>query len=301
MPDKVAPALPPAIDELQKEAKRVGEKRNAATENGASPESMQALDEQLEGLKVAIASAIVAEAEREITDAKIDAAAVKDGGGAKVAMGPDQQRIAAVKDEMQRIADKLKEAEKNGAKPADTKPIKDQLAGLKKDLAAAAIAAAKRELKAAKQEAKDIKDGKSPKPKPPEKGPGPEPQGGNGGSGSGGGSGGAGSGGGGGSSGSGSDSGGDGSGTTLGKGGTHTEKDALVIFVKSERTVWAWSRRDQAWVPYHFNSKILEVKRIANGIFVYAEHGAALFDVVFGQWLKALDTGQETVLGGEAS
>lgn len=299
MPDQTTPALPPVIDELQKEAQRIEAKCGAAKENGAPVAAINALNEQLKGLKAAIAAAMVAEAQREITDAGIDARAVKEGGGMPVAPGDDQKRIAAVKDEMQRILDKLKEAEKNGAKPAETKPIKDQLAQMKKSLALAALAAAKRELAAAKQEARDIKDDKAPLPPKVGNSPGqtPPPAG----SGGSGGSGGAGAGGdaGAGGTAAGGDTGGGGG--DAGKGGSAKEPEPLRLYVKSEQTVWAWSRRDQDWIPQHFGSKLVEVKIISGGILAVAEHRAAIFDALFGRWLRVLDTGAEVLSGGDTS
>jgi hypothetical protein len=87
----------------------------------------------------------------------------------------------------------------------------------------------------------------------------------------------------------------------IGAGGTRTEPEPLRLYVQSENTVWAWSRRNQAWIPMSFGSKLVEVKIIQKGIFAIAERGAAIYDVIFDRWLAPLDSGGETLTRGDAA
>jgi hypothetical protein len=72
------------------------------------------------------------------------------------------------------------------------------------------------------------------------------------------------------------------------------------VYVKSDRTVWAWSRRDQQWIEEQFGSPLLDVKLISGGILAVAQHRAAIFDSLLGRWLVAIDTATEALVGGES-
>jgi hypothetical protein len=302
MSDAQSPSLPPSLVSLVEEAQRIEAKLKEAAQQ-APAVAIAPAQEGLKALKEGIARALAADAAREIAKAGGAAKAIADGKAPvdPPAPGADQKRIAAVEDEAKRIQQKAAKAAENGAKPGDLEPIDKGLQELKKAIAEAAVAAAKRELKAAKDEADAIKHGKPPRPNGSNNGPGPQPQpqpdppGGGGSSG-----GGAGAGAGGGTSGDAIDAGIPSTGQSVGKTQKGEPPKPSRIFVKSERTVWAWSRHEQAWVAQHFKSKLVDVRLIDGGILAIAEHGAALFDGAFGEWLPALDSGQETLTGGDA-
>lgn len=290
-------SLPPRLAALETESKVIEEKRKKASENGGDPAAIAALDELIKGLKAAIGAALIAEAKKEIQAAAAEAKAIAQGKPAKaaVAPGPEQKAIGEIEEELERVKAKLAKAAEYGATPGQLHALDGQIAAMKKAIRDAALAAAKRELKEARQKADDLKNGRGSPPPPNGIGPGqqPNPPGGGGG---GGGSGGAGGGGGGGSASP--DAGGD---AGVGKVVSAKEPDPLRIYVKSERTVWAWSRRDQEWIAHRFNSKLVDVKIISGGILAVAEHEAMIFDTLFGRWLTDLATGSETLTGGEAS
>lgn len=285
-------SLPKRLDDLDKEAQVIEEKSKKAKENKGDQAAIAALDEQIKALRASIAKALIEDAKREIKDAADEAKAIAQGKPPKVAVppGPDQKAIAESEEELERVKAKLAKAAEYGATPAQQHALDGQIAAMKKAIRDAALAAAKRELKEAKQKADDIKNGKGPPPPPNGNGPGqqPDPPQGGGGGGGGSGSGGA-------------NGGSDGSGTAAGKTASSKEPDPLRVFVKSERTVWAWSRRDQAWISHRFNSKLIDVKMISGGILAIAEHEAMIFDTLFGRWLTDLTTGNDTLVGGDAS
>ena len=290
MPDGQTPQLPPDLGKLLDEV-AVIEAKLSRVGDGVPTDDVDAAKEAFEGLKGDVGLAMLEEARREIADAKAKANAIA-AGEARPAVdpGPDQKAIAEVEQELQRIRDKLAKARENDASDAQVKGIEAGLEQMKKALREAALAAARRELAEARKRAQDIKKGNIPPPPPPPNGGGPgpippmpNPAGGGGGNG-------------------GSDDDSDGSsGAGLG-GATTTEeaRDPLRIFVRSNDTVWAWSRRDQAWIRQDFDSELIEVKLIEGGIFAIAKMGAALFDVLFGRWLTLLDTGGETLIEGDA-
>lgn len=87
-----------------------------------------------------------------------------------------------------------------------------------------------------------------------------------------------------------------------GKGGDSSKSkklpDAVIIYVRSENTVWAWNRYLQEWVPRHFkHGPILEIKKLKGGLLVVAKFETAIWDANFGQWLKPLYTEQELIGG----
>lgn len=306
------PGLPATIEALEKEKKKIEDKLKNAKERGVPAEKLAPIERQLERLKEQIANALVADAKQEV-EAALDAARrVQEGRPARgaVAAGPDQQQLKKFDEEIERIRDKMQRAKELGAGAGQVAAIQQALGGMRQRLREAAIAAARRELEALKKQVEDFKKGKlappaegeSPKQKD-SPAPEPEKKGGSGGGTGGGGGGGAGA--------SGGASAGD---KKEGKadaeeaegakgiGSKITDKapEPSRIYVQSETTVWAWSRRDQAWVPHRFSSKIVEVKLITKGILAVAERGAAIFDTVFGEWLPELKSGSEKLTKGDA-
>lgn len=300
-------ALPSSIEELEKEKKRIEDKLKGARERGVPQEQLDPIEAQLTRLKQQIAQALVADAKREVRAAQDEAARLREGRPARgvVAPGPDQQQLKKFDEEMERIRDKLGRARELGAGAGQVAPVLNGLEGLKQKLREAAVAAARRELEALKKQIEDFKKGRL---SPPEQGPSPkqkdpppdDPNKKNGGGGTSGGGGGGGSGSGG-SAGGGS-GGDDSSGEGKGLGSKITDKapEPARIYVQSEKTVWAWSRRDQTWVAQRFTAKIIEVKLITKGILVIAENGAAIFDTIFGEWLPELKSGGEKLTKGDA-
>jgi hypothetical protein len=306
--DQPKVALPSSIEELEKEKKRIEDKLKGAKERGVPQAQLDPIEAQLTRLKQQIANALVADAKREVQAAQDAAARVREGRPARgaVAPGPDQQQLKKFDDEMERIRDKLGRARELGAGAGQVAPVLNALEGLKQKLREAAVAAARRELEALKKQIEDFKKGRPPAPEqgpsPKQKDPPPDDPNkkGGGGGGSGGGPGGGGSSG---NGGSGDGSGGDdsaGDGKVLGAKITDKAPEPARIYVQSEKTVWAWSRRDQTWVAQRFTAKIIEVKLITKGILAIAENGAAIFDTIFGEWLPELKSGSEKLTNGDA-
>lgn len=286
------PSLPKPLKDLVDEAERLDGKREAAKKLGMGDAALAQLDNAIKTLKEAVALAVVEDAKREIEKAQGQAGDVAAGvqKPAVVKPGPDQQRLAALDDEIKRINDKLKKAREHGARDSHTDPITDELEELDDAIRDAALGAAKRELEALKQEIEDIEKGKGPQPTPNGQGPGPhqpdkkdkddkDKDVGKGGSGGGGGSG--------------------GSGRVIGEVKANDELPAPNrTYVRSQRSVWAWSRRDQEWIRIDFDTDIIQAELISGGIMVVAESGAALFDATFGRWLARLNAQPDTLIEG---
>lgn len=287
--------LPKPVADLIAEVKRVQQKIATLKELNAPAGVIDQLSELLARAEREIAEAISEDAKRELAALGQAAAGVAAGNAplappGEVKPNAEQNAIRELLDEAERIRQKLKVAQENGAKPNDLKPIENELAKLKDAIRDAALAAAKREVDQAKKEAKNLEQGKPafPPPKPkPKKDDGDDDDSGGGG-------------GGGGTGGNGGDD--DDGGNVIGEIKEGNEiPDALRMYVRSENIVWAWSRFTQSWVEQKFNSKIIDVQLIDNAILVIAEHQAAIFDAGFGVWIALLDTGPATLLEGEAS
>ena len=63
-----------------------------------------------------------------------------------------------------------------------------------------------------------------------------------------------------------------------------------VLYVKGEKSVWAWNRSTQTWDGRDFGSAILSVQKLDGGILVIAEHQACIYDFIWGKWLSPLET-----------
>jgi hypothetical protein len=143
-------------------------------------------------------------------------------------------------------------------------------------------AEAHNEIKKAEEEAARIRDGKGPKkPAGPGDPDGDEENNNGDGNGNGGGNGGNGNGGGGGCCCSSSES-----------------PEAVCVFVRSDKSVWAWDRREQAWKQFSNSSEIVEVEFVKGGILAVAKAGAALFDCGLGIWLSELSSSPEELVDG---
>ncbi len=294
MPDEIR--LPNGLRELLDELKRLEKKKQAAAELGGAGVA-KAINGLIAELNEAVAAALGAEAKQEAADAGARAAKLADGRPI-VAAGEDQERVADAENEMQRIRDKLDKAKDllGGNFPPDVRDnvrrIERALPELVEDLGRAAVAAAERELKELKEDIDDLQAGR------PRDGNGPGDRGKQGDkdkdddSNSGGGTP---------SAGAPSGSGGGANVDSIGDGGTRTEPKPLTIYVRSDRSVWAWARRSQVWVEQPFQSDIQEVKIIAGGLLVTATNEAALFDTAFGAWLGVLNVSPSQLIEGDAS
>lgn len=287
--------LPQPISDILDEVARVEEKLARAEKLGAPAQLLDEIGGGLAEFRGLAAAALAAEAQQELKDGRVAAQNFIAGKPEQkqVPPGEDQQRIAAVQEEMERIRAKLALARKHGAGQAVIGGIEKDLNALDRPIREAAVAAARRELREARDELERIERGLPPRQQPPPKG-GP----GSGGAGGAGGPGGGGSGGSGGSGGEGG--GGDGKGLGTVK-DTEGKKEALTIYVRSARTIWAWDRSAGAWIPHGFDSDIKQVELISGGLLAVAEHGAALWDTFFGRWLGDLSVPGEELTAGEAS
>lgn len=225
-------------------------------------------------------------------------------------------RLKELLEEIGRIRDKIDLAEKMGVDSAvvdgsslSLDALREMLAGLEKEVGRAAIADAREEIHRAEEEAGRIRDGKGPKnPAGPgdRDGDGGGDGDGNGnadgnGNGNGGGNGGGGGGGDGNGNGGGENGGGDGDGGNGdggGGGGSGGVPDPVCVYVRSDASVWAWDRREQAWKRFTNGSEIVAVEFVKGGILAVAETGAALFDCGLGSWLTELASTPEELVEG---
>lgn len=206
-------------------------------------------------------------------------------------------RLTDLDRERERLEAKRRLAEDNGADFDQLGRIDDAIGLLQAAIAKAAVAEAEREARAGAEEAGRLEQDRPKKPGPAPRGPGdqePDSDGddrdeddsGNGGGGGGGG-------------------GGAGGQLPFGaippapaaRGDTVEIPDGQVIYVRSEDTVWVWSRYTQTWERQDFASPILSVDTVGGGLLVVARHGACIFDAALGQWLAPLETPEVLVAG----
>lgn len=201
-------------------------------------------------------------------------------------------RLEELKKEMGRIRKKIALAEEMGVDSAvvagsslNLDALREMLEGLAKEVGRAAIAEARNEIKQAEDEAARIRDGKGPKKAAGPGDPDGDGHNGNGGNGNGGnGNGGNGNGGNGNGNGGGSSSSG--------------PPEPVCVFVRSDKLVWAWDRREQAWKRFSNGSEIVKVEFVKGGILAVAKAGAALFDCGLGVWLSELSSSPEDLVEG---
>ena len=300
MPDETRVSLPPDVAAMLRNVEEINEKRNAGLALGMDDNQLAAFDALLAELKPAVINALLQDAKREKDAAKAAAEKVAEGAPEKPTRpepNADQKQIKQHEDEIKRIEDKLAKAAELGGSDLQIRQARDRLPGLKEELADAAIDAAEREIDALREAIERLQRGEpqpdpgkgngpgpTPTPTPaPTPTPTPTPTGGGGG-------------------GAPVPGDGDRDGDVVGQSRT-TEKaqDAVTIFVRGARTVWAWHRGRGEWVPHAFASDIVEVKLIGGGIFAIAENEAVLWDTYFGRWLAPLASPAETLVEGKAS
>ena len=295
MPEEGQTQLPQPVREVLDQVAKIEKKKQAAEALGADAGQLGAIGEALDALKAAAVGALVQDAGQEQEAGADQAQKIVDGVAADpaVALNAEQQRIAAAEAEIKRIREKLKKAKEYGANPGVLNGLEDDLAGMRRRMRRAVLAAARREIRELRAELNRIRRGLPPR------GAGNGPGSGNGntnGNKNGGG------GGGGGAAGGGPSGGAGGGGQPVGRTvETEGKQDALTIFVRSERSVWAWSRSDRRWVEQAFNSDLKEVEIITGGILAVAEHGAALWDTYLARWLPMLSVPGQTLVEGDAS
>ena len=192
-------------------------------------------------------------------------------------------RLKELLEEIGRIRDKIDLAEKMGVDSAvvdgsslSLDALREMLAGLEKEVGRAAIADAREEIHRAEEEAGRIRDGKGPKNPA-----GPGDRDGDGGG-----------------DGNGNGGGGNGGGGGGGGGGSSGVPDPVCVYVRSDASVWAWDRREQAWKRFTNGSEIVAVEFVKGGILAVAETGAALFDCGLGSWLTELASTPEELVEG---
>lgn len=209
-------------------------------------------------------------------------------------------RLKELLEEIGRIRDKIDLAEKMGVDSAvvdgsslSLDALREMLAELEKEVGRAAIADAREEIHRAEEEAGRIRDGKGPKEPA-----GPGGRDGNGRGEADGGGEGDGNGNGGGGNGGGGGDGDGGNGDGGGGGGSGGVPDPVCVYVRSDASVWAWDRREQAWKRFTNGSEIVAVEFVKGGILAVAETGAALFDCGLGSWLTDLASTPEELVEG---
>jgi hypothetical protein len=298
--------LPPEVQALVDELKRIQLKRRAGIDGGMTPDQVTAIDDMIRELGPKIGAALVEDAKRE-AQAAAEAAAqlVKGPQIATPAPSNDQKRIKDAEDELRRIEDKLAKAKQLGDNDHDIPVLLALLPKLRRALGRAARMAARREADELKAEidriAKglprpDAGNGNGPGPTPtpspsptPSPTPTPAPSGG-------GGAGSAGA-----QPAAGGAGGGDSSAGLGAEKETAKSKQALTLYVRSDKTIWAWDRAAQDWVGHSFTSEIVDVKLISGGILAIAKHEAVLWDTFFGRWLTPLKVPSEDLTKGDAS
>lgn len=296
--DKVK--LPGDVEGLLEEVKKLEKKHKEATALGADAAALGTIKEALSAMKSAVVEALVADAQAEMADgAKNAKKVVADAEDAQAGLSPDaaiplsedQQRIKDAEEEIKRIREKMKKAQKLGAGAAQINGLEADLKGMKRRMRDAVLAAARRERDELRKELNRIRRGL---PKPGAKnGPGggkpvPPKTGGKG-------------------SGPGSGGGAIPAGIQPGKAvgetikTTEKAKDPLTIYVQSKDTVWAWSAHDAKWYAQKFSSDLVKVSLITGGILAISAHSAALWDTYLSRWLKVLDVPADALTDGEAS
>lgn len=281
MPDQSS--LPADAKALADRVAEIEAKKAKAVELGAEPAQIAEFDEYLVAVRGAAVRALAKDALIEAKAAGAAADALGRGGArdGRVEINDEVKRIDKVTNELGNIEEKLKIALANGADPTEIEDIREEIAKLDPLIADAAVAAAKREALALEAEIERIKNGQAPPPPPPPPAPPPPPPPPPG------------------TGSSGFAFGLPASGNSVGETAEDSKPpDAKTIYVRSSRTVWAWRRFDNAWVPQSFVSDIREVDTIGDGLLVVADHGAAVWDTRLGQWLTLLDVPNDTLLDG---
>lgn len=295
-------ALPPKVTGLLDEVTRIENKLAEAAKLGGDQDLLQEVEDGLKEFRGIVADAVLKEAGQELAAGMAQAGKILEPvveAPKPVEPGEDQKRLAGVDDEIKRIQAKIKAAEDHGADFSDVNQLNKDIAALDEPIKEAALAAARRELAEVEAELERIKEGR-PDPEQDrgaDGGPGSDGKDGKDGKD---GEDGQDGGGGGGAAGDGDDA--DAKKNVKGKySETAKKKEPLTIFVRSKRTVWAWSRANGRWLEQSFDSDLKEVKIITGGILAVAENGAALWDTFLGRWLGQLSVAPDSLEQGEAS